>query len=83
MDFVPGGRIIFGSGRNSGGGGHNLLNCFVLIPEDNVESISKVLQDTYRISCAGGGIGFNASKIDWLLFGETNTFSFLNAFRQL
>lgn len=63
MDFVPGGRIIFGSGRNSGGGGHNLLNCFVLIPEDNVESISKVLQDTYRISCAGGGIGFNASKI--------------------
>ena len=60
-DFVPGGRIIFGAGRSNGR--HNLLNCYVIVPEDNVDSIGKTIQDMYRISCAGGGIGFNASKI--------------------
>ena len=60
-DFIPGGRIIYGCGRNSGH--HNLLNCYVIIPEDNVESIGKTIQDMYKISCAGGGIGFNVSKI--------------------
>lgn len=58
-DFVPGGRIIKGAGTKQ----QNMLNCYVLIPEDNVESIGKVIQDAYRISCAGGGIGFNFSKI--------------------
>ncbi len=60
-DFIPGGRIIFGCGRN--GGKHNLLNCYVIIPEDTVDSIAKTVQDMYRISCAGGGVGFNVSKI--------------------
>jgi ribonucleoside-diphosphate reductase alpha chain len=60
-DFIPGGRIIFGSGRNRGN--HNLLNCYVIIPEDSVDSIGKTVQDMYRISCAGGGVGFNVSKI--------------------
>ena len=60
-DFIPGGRIIFGSGRNRGN--HNLLNCYVIIPEDSVDSIAKTVQDMYRISCAGGGVGFNVSKI--------------------
>ena len=60
-DLVPGGRIIFGSGRSAGR--HNLLNCYVIIPEDTVESIGKTVQDVYKISCAGGGIGFNFSKI--------------------
>jgi ribonucleoside-diphosphate reductase alpha chain len=60
-DFIPGGRIIYGAGRNSGR--HNLLNCYVIIPEDTVESIGKTIQDMYKISCAGGGIGFNVSKI--------------------
>lgn len=58
-DFVPGGRIIYGSGRNK----QNLLNCYAIEPEDSVESIGKMLQDMYRISCGGGGIGFNFSKI--------------------
>lgn len=57
-DFIPGGRIIYGSGR-----GGNLLNCYVVIPEDNTESIGKTIKDMYKISCAGGGIGFNFSKI--------------------
>ena len=60
-DFIPGGRIIFGAGRNRGN--HNLLNCYVIIPEDNVDSIGKTIQDMYRISCAGGGVGFNVSKL--------------------
>ena len=60
-DLVPGGRIIFGSGRSQGR--HNLLNCYVIIPDDSVESIGETVQDMYKISCAGGGIGFNVSKI--------------------
>jgi len=60
-DFVPGGRIIYGAGRNAGK--HNLLNCYVISPEDSVASIGKTLDDMYTISCAGGGIGFNVSKI--------------------
>ena len=60
-DLIPGGRIIFGSGRN--GGKHNMLNCYVIIPEDTVDSIGKTVMDMYRISCAGGGVGFNVSKI--------------------
>ena len=60
-DFIPGGRIIFGAGRNRGH--HNLLNCYVIIPDDNVDSIGKTVMDMYKISCAGGGVGFNVSKI--------------------
>lgn len=58
-DFIPGGRIIFGSGRRK----YNLLNCYVLWPEDSVESIAKIIQDTYLISCGGGGIGYDFSRI--------------------
>ena len=58
-DLVPGGRINFGAGRAN----YNMLNCYVLDPEDSVESISKCIGDMYKISCAGGGIGFNFSKI--------------------
>jgi ribonucleoside-diphosphate reductase alpha chain len=58
-DFCPGGRILFGAGRNK----YNMLNCYVLDPEDSVESIGKTIADMYKISCAGGGVGFNFSKI--------------------
>jgi ribonucleoside-diphosphate reductase alpha chain len=60
-DLIPGGRILYGAGRNRGN--HNLLNCYVIIPEDSVDSIGKTIQDMYKISCAGGGVGFNVSKI--------------------
>lgn len=59
LDFIPAGRILFGAGRP----GQNMLNCFSLIPEDSVLSLSKLISNTYRISCGGGGIGFNFSKI--------------------
>jgi len=58
-DFIPGGRIIYGAGRSR----QNLLNCYVIIPEDTVDSIGQTVQDMYKISCAGGGVGFNVSKI--------------------
>lgn len=58
-DFVPGGRILFGSGRRN----QNLLNCYAIEPEDNVDSIGKTISDMYKISCGGGGVGFNFSKI--------------------
>lgn len=57
--FVPGGRILFGAGRPR----QNMLNCYQMSPDDTVESIGKLIQDTYRISCGGGGIGFNFSHI--------------------
>lgn len=60
-DLIPGGRIIFGAGRNRGK--QNLLNCYVIIPDDDVDSIGKTVMDMYRISCAGGGVGFNVSNI--------------------
>jgi ribonucleoside-diphosphate reductase alpha chain len=40
-DLIPGGRIIFGAGRNRGH--HNLLNCYVIIPEDDVDSIGQTV----------------------------------------
>jgi ribonucleoside-diphosphate reductase alpha chain len=58
-DFMPGGRIIYGSGRHL----QNMLNCYSLVPEDNVASIAKTIADMYKISCGGGGIGFNFSKL--------------------
>jgi ribonucleoside-diphosphate reductase alpha chain len=58
-DLIPGGRIIFGAGRPK----FNLLNCYVLWPEDSVESIGQVIKDSYLISCGGGGIGFDFSRI--------------------
>lgn len=58
-DFMPGGRILFGAGRRQ----FNMLNCYRLHPEDTVESIGKMIQDTYLISCGGGGIGYNFSSL--------------------
>jgi ribonucleoside-diphosphate reductase alpha chain len=58
-DFMPGGRILFGANRRQ----FNMLNCYRLHPEDTVESIGKTVQDTYLISCGGGGIGFNFSDL--------------------
>lgn len=58
-NFMPGGRILFGAGRRQ----FNMLNCYRLHPEDTVESIGKMIKDTYLISCAGGGIGFNFTDI--------------------
>lgn len=58
-DFMPGGRILFGAGRRQ----FNMLNCYAIGIDDTVESIGKAISDNYKISCDGGGIGFNFSSI--------------------
>ena len=58
-DFIPGGRILYGSSRRTG----SLLNCFVLGVDDNRYSIAKLVSDMYLISASGGGIGIYYSKI--------------------
>lgn len=57
--FMPGGRIWYGSGREKG----NLLNCYVIPIEDSKEGWGKALYDSTVISCTGGGVGMNGSKI--------------------
>lgn len=57
--FMPGGRIWYGSGREKG----NLLNCYVIPIEDSKEGWGKALYDSTVISCMGGGVGMNGSKI--------------------
>ena len=57
--LIPGGRILYGSGRKING----LINCFAVDVEDNRESIAKLMGDVYKITCSGGGVGCNYSKI--------------------
>lgn len=58
-DFIPGGRILYGSARP----GTGLMNCFALEFQDNRHSIAEVMSDTYLISTSGGGVGINVSNI--------------------
>lgn len=58
-DLMPGGRILFGAGRRQ----FNMLNCYAIGIDDTIESIAKAISDSYKISCDGGGIGFNFSHI--------------------
>jgi len=60
-NFFPGGRTIHGAGRKGWQG--NLLNCYIFQPEDNKESIGKVLHQIYVTATCGGGTGYNVSKI--------------------
>lgn len=41
----------------------NGSSCFIVIPEDNIESLFKVFKDIALISKAGGGIGVDISNI--------------------
>lgn len=57
--FMPGGRIMYGSGRPKG----QLLNCFVVPTEDSREGWGKTVSDMIVISSTGGGLGLNCSPI--------------------
>lgn len=59
MYFVPGGRVLYGSGRSR----PQLLNCFAFQVEDNAPSIGKLLHDVYITSVNFGGCGINYSRI--------------------
>jgi len=57
--FVPGGRIMYGSGRPKG----QLMNCFVIGTDDSREGWGKTTSDMIVICGTGGGLGVNASPI--------------------
>jgi len=57
--FIPGGRIMHGSGRKFG----SLLNCHSLGVDDNRMSIAKLVHDMYLITTVGGGVGVAYDKI--------------------
>lgn len=59
QDFIPGGRIVYSSGRIKPAG----MNCFGLGVEDSREAIGKLFADFMVISSSGGGVGINFSKL--------------------
>lgn len=57
--FMPGGRIMYGCGRNKS----QLINCFVTPAEDSREGWGKLTHDNIVIAGTGGGNGTNYSDI--------------------
>lgn len=57
--FIPGGRIMYGSGRPKG----QLMNCFVIGTSDSREGWGKTVSDMIIICGTGGGLGVNTSPI--------------------
>ncbi len=57
--FVPGGCYFRGAGQKRG----LLANCFVLPVEDDMEAIFEAVKWTALIHQAGGGTGYNFSKL--------------------
>lgn len=59
--FIPAGRILANARPNSKI--KNYSNCFVIDIEDDMNSITKAIQDYMLILKNGGGVGFNISKL--------------------
>lgn len=57
--FIPGGRYLFGSGKEL----HAITNCFALRAEDSREGWAKLLHDSSSILMLGGGAGISYSNI--------------------
>jgi ribonucleoside-diphosphate reductase alpha chain len=60
--FIPGGRIIFGAGRE--GTKATLLNCYnIPITDDSIEGIFKWLGEMAKTYSYGGGVGTDLSRL--------------------
>lgn len=57
--FMPGGRIMYGSGRPKG----QLMNCFVIPTSDSREGWGKTASDMIIICGTGGGLGINTTPV--------------------
>lgn len=57
--FMPGGRIMYGSGRPKS----QLMNCFVAPTSDSREGWGRTVSDQIIIGGTGGGLGLNFSTI--------------------
>lgn len=58
-EFMPGGRIWYGSGRPRG----QLMNCFVTSTSDSREGWGRTVSNSIVISGTGGGVGINCSPV--------------------
>src|SRR3989344_2933464 len=58
-EFMPAGCYFRGAGMKSG----MLSNCFVLPVEDSIEDIFEAVKWTAQIHAAGGGTGYNFSRL--------------------
>lgn len=59
--FFPGGRILANSRIYTTMPYYN--NCYTIDIEDSIDGIYKALHEDALISCTGGGVGFNCSKL--------------------
>ena len=57
--FLPNSPTLVNAGTDKG----SLSACFVMSPEDTMESIMQVARDAAMVEKWGGGIGFNLSKL--------------------
>lgn len=60
LKFLPNSPTLVNAGKDNKG---SLSACFVVSPEDNMESIMKVAHDAAMIEKWGGGIGFGFSDL--------------------
>ena len=59
-EFLPNSPTLFNAGTGNGLG---LSACYILVPEDSLESICQVKSDLMMIQKAGGGVGYDFSPL--------------------
>lgn len=84
--FVPGGRVMHGSGRDEARRKPTLANCYVIpIAEDSLEGIYRCLTESAMVYRTGGGVGTDLSilrpkgaPVNATVQGSPGSTSFMN-----